>query len=484
MKGIADPCPVAAPLDVPIFRETGPPGDAIIMPGRGTSFGEYIDLRDPEGTMLTGRLVERYDEVRPKQRKRHRDALSFRVRRVAANAMRGHFFRDPPAIRFYVKADAEQYEDKPKWMRHGALSVVVKALEDAGLVRRIGGKKMPHGYAQPSWTSSYWATDELIALALECGVTSASICITLPDEDLVQLFAPKPAPEYDRLKGELVLPRRGKRLSFEPTAETNEWTATLHAINAFYRQQHIGLGLATGELDRWLAEYNAEPDRKGAAFRLPELLATDLHRVFNNGNEAKPTFGEGGRLFGGWWMNAPAGLRRAITINGKPIVELDYSNCHPRMLYHQRGLAGDGELYRLPEIAAYEAETGVEPDTYRPCIKWLTQILINGKGRPEAVEPPQDMLFPPDIPVKQLVGLIEAMHQPIADAFRTGAGLGLMRIESDIALEIVATAMTEGWTVLSVHDSFITTIDQRDRLTAMMIDAYVLRLGKEPVIKE
>ena len=484
MEGVADPGLVAAPLDVPICRETGPPDGAIIKPGRGTSFGEYIDLRDPEGTMFAERLVERYDEVRPKLRKRHRDALSFRIRRVAANAMRGYFFRDPPAIRFYVKADAEQYRDKPKWMRHGAIGVVVKALEDAGLVRRIGGKKMPPGHSQPSWTSSYWATEEFIALALECGVTAASIDTTVSEDDLVQLFAPKPAPEYDRLKGELVQPRRGERLSFGPTAETNEWTATLHAINAFYRQQQIGLGLAADELDRWLAEYNAEPDRKGAALRLPELFSTNLHRVFNNGNEVKPTFGEGGRLFGGWWMNAPEGLRRAITINGKQTVELDYGHCHPRMLYHQRGLAGDGELYRLPEISAYEAGMGVALDTYRPCIKWLTQILINGRGRPEAVTPPEDMLFPPDIPVKQIVGFIEAMHQPIADAFRTGAGLGLMRIESDIAVEIVATAMTEGWTVLSVHDSFITTIDQRDRLRTMMIDGYVLRLGKEPVIKE
>ena len=182
-------------------------------------------------------------------------------------------------------------------------------------------------------------------------------------------------------------------------------------------------------------------------------------------------------------MHIPEGLRRAITINGKPTVELDYSHCHPRMLYHERGLDGDGELYTLPEVAAYEVATGVEPDTYRPCIKWLVQILINGRGKPEAVDQPDWMAFPPDIPVKQVVAFIEARHQPIADAFRTGAGLRLMRSESDIALEIVSTARAEGWTVLSVHDSFITTMDKRDRLKAMMVEGYVQRLGKEPVIK-
>lgn len=205
--------------------------------------------------------------------------------------------------------------------------------------------------------------------------------------------------------------------------------------------------------------------------------------MFNNGDEAKPEFGKGGRLFGGWWMYVPEELRQAITINGKPTTELDYANCHPRMLYHERGLAGAGDLYTVPEITVYEAATGVGLDTYRPCIKWLVQILINGRGRPDAVEPPEKVSLPPDIPIKQIVRFIEAMHQPIADAFRTGAGLRLMRLESDIAFEIVATAMAEGWTVLPVHDSFITTIDQRDRLKTMMIDTYVQRLGMEPVIK-
>lgn len=120
-------------------------------------------------------------------------------------------------------------------------------------------------------------------------------------------------------------------------------------------------------------------------------------------------------------------------------------------------------------------------DAFLPFLSVLG--VFNGRGRPEAVEPPRDVVLPPDIPLKQLVGFIEAMHRPIADDFRTGAGLGLMRVESDIALEIVTAAMAEGWTVLPVHDSFITAIDQRDGLKGMMIDCYVRKLGREPSIK-
>ena len=178
-------------------------------------------------------------------------------------------------------------------------------------------------------------------------------------------------------------PGKGKLIGFEPTAETEAWTATLEAINTFYRKQAIGIGLCGDELVGWLAENNADPDLTGATYRMPEFFKTDIYRVFNEGQEANPHFDKGGRLFGGWWMSVGEELRKAITINGQPTVELDYAECHPRMLYHLRGLDGDGELYALPELAAYEAEAGVKPGTYRKYVKWLTQVLINCRGRPQ-----------------------------------------------------------------------------------------------------
>lgn len=486
MEKVAQSGLLAEPLDASAFIEPDPQGPVAgrPAPGRGVFFDHHIDLREPEGSRLTDWLVEHFDEVRRKQRMRDRETWRLRLRKSAANALRAYFFRDLPSVLYLRGAAPAAHQDKPKWMRHGVLADVIDALIDAGLVDGITGKRMPNGSAKPSWAASYWATDELIRKAADCGVTAASIVPDVPEEDLVQLYASKPKPEYDRLKGALIQLRKGKRIWFDPTPQTRQWASTLAAINAFYRKQEIGLGLTPAKRKAWLTDCNADADRKGPSYRQPELFSTDLYRVFNNGDGTNPRFEEGGRLFGGWWMYVPEALRKAITINGKPTIELDYANCHPRMLYHQRGLPGDGELYTVPEIAAHEAATGVDRDTYRPSIKWLMQILINGGGRPEAVEPPSGMAFPPEIPIKQIVRFIEAMHRPIADAFGTGAGLRLMRLESDIAFEIVATAMEEGWTVLSVHDSFITTIDHRERLTAMMIDAYVRRLGRKPVIKE
>ena len=58
-----------------------------------------------------------------------------------------------------------------------------------------------------------------------------------------------------------------------------------------------------------------------------------LHRVFND-----PDLQTGGRFYGGWWQNIPREYRQHLAVNGKRMVELDYSNQHPSILYAQAGV--------------------------------------------------------------------------------------------------------------------------------------------------
>ncbi len=457
-----------------------------MVAGQGTFFDEHIDLRDPEGTDLTARVMAIYGETWPRLRGWKASDLAnheVRIRKVLANAMRVSFYRTLPSLLYFRGADPPSYRDKPQWMKHGSLGDVVDVLVAAGLLESITGKKMPWYSQKQSTTSSYAPTAKLTRLAADCGVGAKSVEHRRAAGELVQLYGPKPKREFSWIKGGLVQPGRGQPIRFEPTAETRGWVDTLEAINDFYRQQSLDLGLSQEELARWLKARNEDPDRTGTPYRMPELFKTDIYRVFNDGNEADPTFDRGGRLFGGWWMSVAEELRKAITINGQPTVEIDYKECHPRMLYHRAGLGGEGDLYSLPEIAAYEAATGVATGTYRPYVKWLTNVLINSRGRPQAVIKPDDITLPPDFTTEQMIGFIESRHQPIAGDFKTGAGLDLMRLESDIALEIVSSAMVEGWTVLSVHDSFLTTTDRQQRLRELMIGAYAKRLGRKPSLK-
>ncbi|WP_432201320.1 hypothetical protein ACRAQ7_03710 [Erythrobacter sp. W53] len=354
---------------------------------------------------------------------------------------------------------------------------------EAGLVDGLTGKKMPLNSKKKSTASSYWLTDKLYEIAQNCGVVIDSILKNVPAERLVQLYGPKPRTKFSRVRGKLLPPKRGPRIEFEPTSETVSWTQCLEEINSFYRTQDIAIGLEQMGQLHWLAELNSSGHRKGIDFIQPETFSKDIYRVFNNGDLMKPQFTHGGRLFGGWWMNIPEELRSAITIGSQPTIELDYAACHPRMLYHLRGLDCDCDPYRLKEIAEYEKLKGHKRDTYRPCIKWLFQILLNGRGRPDIVDVPKEVQIPPGFDIKQLVDLIKTTHASIADSFETGIGLELMRLESDIALVIVTTAMRKGWAVLPIHDSFIATTDHTDSLRELMNTSYFDRLGKFPSFK-
>lgn len=70
------------------------------------------------------------------------------------------------------------------------------------------------------------------------------------------------------------------------------------------------------------------------------LSKRTLYRVFNDEGLTS-----GGRFYGAWWQNIPSEYRPHITINGKPMVEYDYSGLHPAILYAERGLAVPEDPY-------------------------------------------------------------------------------------------------------------------------------------------
>ena len=215
-------------------------------------------------------------------------------------------------------------------------------------------------------------------------------------------------------------------------------------------------------------------------FYRPELIQTDLYRSFNNS-----CFEEGGRLYGGWWIGAPKALRGKITINGQPTVELDFSGCAPRMLYHERGLDYRDDPYRLEVIAAYEQKEGLKADHFREGIKAMMQALINDrdKGKPERIRLPDGLSFRPGFSRPEVRKIIEEKHAPIAGAFGTGAGLRLQRIDSDLALRIVTELREAGIAALPIHDSFIVKSSCGEQLRNKMIESYNRMFGFNPVIK-
>src|SRR5262249_50024827 len=202
---------------------------------------------------------------------------------------------------------------------------------------------------------------------------------------------------------------------------------------------------------------------QGRLMRSGDILVIDedripvrnaLHRVFNRG-----AFDLGGRFYGAWWQNIKSDERCCIRVNGSVTVERDYSQIHPRLLYALAGkhLAGD----------AYTIE-GWD----RPLVKEAVNTLINADDELSAMQSIAQSIGGKGAlgKAQKLIGQIKAKHSGIADSFGTGAGLRLMRIDSDMAESVQLKLIGRGVVGLSIHDSFIVEEHHAEVLKEIMYE--------------
>lgn len=429
-----------------------------LQPSKGTWFDPALDLRDPEGSAFTDEILELTAPFKKtKNKPRPIDAENYRtiVRKILANGVRCFHHRKPPHVAYFRRA--EGYDRTYAWLSGRSMSRTIDLLTDAGLlISRVG----EYGGA----ASTYDISLEVHERAKKHGVSEHSLTHRLPREQLVRLRTS--APER-------------RQMVFEPTDDTNTWTELLEAYNSFRGEHDLLLPLSSKEEMEWAAHWNQKSSGSEMPLYRPERFQTDLYRQFNNGS-----FEEGGRLYGGWWIYAPKAFRKRITINGQPTIELDYSGCAIRMLYQDRGIDYLEDPYHLDPITAHEERQGLPPGHFREGIKKMVQALINDRNgkRPEKIKLPSGLSFYPYFTRAEVRRMIEEKHAPIADAFGTGAGLGLQRKDSDIALSVIAALREAGVLALPVHDSFIVKKDDRDILYQQMMNSYGDLIGFNPII--
>jgi hypothetical protein len=272
------------------------------------------------------------------------------------------------------------------------------------------------------------------------------------------------------------------RIYFVPTSETERWRDELREFNDFLAKQNIDVPIPDDVVKAWTDKLNEDEDHSGALFYKPELFRNSVYRVFNDGRIDDPRFDNGGRLAGGWWMNAPREVRPFIMINGQPTTELDYEACHPRMLYHERGLECLLDPYIIPEVSELYRDNDLTPLEGRAAVKWIFKSLINGKRRPSVNEQPSEVVIPTGMSPAELSRVVERNHESISEAFWSGAGKRLMRKESDIALSIVTQATIRERTALPIHDSFISSYSNEEELTFIMNKEYQSIMNHQPTI--
>ena len=201
-----------------------------------------------------------------------------------------------------------------------------------------------------------------------------------------------------------------------------------------------------------------------------------LYRVFNNSS-----FEKGGRFYGGWWQELPEARRKDILINGKPVIERDFSGMHVKMLY------------------ATEASIDYREDPYllagfgqqwRDAFKKVLLICLSAKSKRAALAAIQsDRLDNPSrypahfVPKDALDAFLKKHHRISSAFFDPELGLKLQYQDSQIAEQIMLELGKHGIVALPIHDSFIVAEVHDGLLRATMERVFQERLGVTPTVK-
>jgi hypothetical protein len=309
----------------------------------------------------------------------------------------------------------------------------------------------------------YVATDQLLSL--------------FKDEELSVL--PVIAPQYK--DPELIKVRakeadatgvkRKRSLTVTETNDTKRMRANLERINKALSLHWYDLEIPDDELTDLQLRLADDPVEQ----RTIRMDQRSLYRVFND-----PDLQTGGRFYGGWWQNIPKEYRHHLAVNGKQMVELDYSNQHPSILYAQAGELRPADCY-ADVISLSSLPQNVPKKDLRTAVKAAFNAMLNSprplRQPPKGVKPSQFGLT-----WREFSEAIIVFHEPIAHHFYTGVGLRLQRLDSDIAEKVMLHFVDHNIAVLPLHDSFLMHHGYESSLQPVMMRAFEGVVGVSPVI--
>jgi len=264
---------------------------------------------------------------------------------------------------------------------------------------------------------------------------------------------------------------RKRSVVITETSETLQMRENLGTINNALSRHWYDLEIPDDELSALQKRLADNPQNE----RIIRMDQRFLHRVFND-----PDLQTGGRFYGGWWQNIPREYRQHLAVNGKRMVELDYSNQHPSILYAQASVVRPADCYS-GVIKPPLIQDRVATKDLRDMVKAAFNAMLNSpkplRQAPAGVKPSKFGLK-----WAEVSEAIIAFHEPIAHHFYTGVGLRLQRLDSDIAENVILHFAQRQIAILPLHDSFLMHHGYETSLEPVMRSAFEEVVGAFPKI--
>ncbi|KRR10040.1 hypothetical protein CQ12_06100 [Bradyrhizobium jicamae] len=221
---------------------------------------------------------------------------------------------------------------------------------------------------------------------------------------------------------------RAAAIPYAESPQSKKFANQVRRINKFLREADIEVtgqdtGLSLGKDGHIIARYRRS-----------------LRRIFNNG-----TWQHGGRLAGGFWMSMERAQRKRIRIDGERVADVDYRQLFPRLAYVRANKTQpEGDIYNVGWHG-----------TGRDGWKKLMNAMLFSEGPLRNWPEDTRQHFPSGTKLRAAIEMLAAKHAPIAHLFGTGLGFQLMRIESDMLIEVVSYLAGVGVTALPLHDAVL-----------------------------
>lgn len=183
-------------------------------------------------------------------------------------------------------------------------------------------------------------------------------------------------------------------------------------------------------------------------------------------------------------------------VNGQEVsaYEEDFSAMHPTMAYHRAGVVPPTNLYDFVSCEGLTAEES------RLAVKLIVNCALNCKEFRLGVAAAAMQFQAEEREVAHMerrasravcrfvhaiAPHVLAAHEAILGPSRLGENTGkeLQRIDSDIARHVLRDLGIADVPCISVHDSFVVPITERDRLHRLMAEAYQHAVGHLPQTK-
>lgn len=297
------------------------------------------------------------------------------------------------------------------------------------------------GYFGPSKETTIRASKRLIMRVVEAGLELKDFGLA-PGQEVIQLKRIKKG-GWDG----------GGLEEYKDTPETILFREQVQAINAW-------LGSAEIDFDEYYCPGCKPVDSQDR----------QLRRVFSQGR-----FDSGGRLFGGFWQPLGKEARlKGLMINGEDVVELDYGQMNPRILY---GLCGaqppEGDAYAIPGFLHY-----------RSGVKKIMNAMLFAPQRLVRMPKGVRKAFEERHKVEAVMVAIEQAHPAIKSCFFTGIGHEAQFTESQVLVDVLLILRDLGIHALPVHDSVIVGKSNQDKVREVMLSCFLKGTGVPGIVGE